>query len=84
MKITADQVAKVVPQRIFSLAVHPTESKILAFVGDKWGRLGLWDVVSISAKELIFLDINSTLFSQFSQNGREEIIHIYQVPAFHK
>ena len=46
MKITAEQVAKVVPQRIFSVAVHPTESKILALVGDKWGRLGLWDVVS--------------------------------------
>ena len=46
MKITAEQVAKVVPQRIFSIAVHPTEGKVLAFAGDKWGRVGLWDVVS--------------------------------------
>ncbi len=45
MHITADQVAKVVPQRIFSAAVHPSDSKILAFAGDKWGCLGIWDVV---------------------------------------
>ena len=50
MKITAEQVAKVVPQRIFSLAVHPTESKVLAVAGDKWGRIGLWDVVSITTR----------------------------------
>ena len=55
MKITAEQVAKVVPQRIFSLAVHPTETKILAFAGDKWGRLGLWDVVSITVKAAVLL-----------------------------
>ncbi len=33
---------KVVPDRIFSLAVHPTAEKLLVAVGDKWGRLGLW------------------------------------------
>ena len=36
--------AKVVPDRIFSLAVHPTESKVLVAVGGKWGGLGMWDV----------------------------------------
>ena len=63
MKITAEQVAKVVPQRIFSLAVHPTESKVLAFAGDKWGRLGLWDVVSSSAK---IADLLKTLTQHYS------------------
>jgi hypothetical protein len=33
---------KVVPDRIFSLAVHPMAEKLLVAVGDKWGRLGLW------------------------------------------
>ncbi len=37
-------VAKVVPDRIFSLAVHPTESKHLIAAGGKWGGVGLWDV----------------------------------------
>ncbi len=46
MKIRGELVAKVVPQRIFSIAVHPRADKVLACVGDKWGRLGIWDVVS--------------------------------------
>ncbi len=47
MKLTEQRVAKVVPHRIFSVAVHPTESRVLACAGDKWGRLGIWDVVRI-------------------------------------
>ena len=38
-------VAKVVPDRIFSLAVHPGEEKRLVAAGGKWGGLGLWDVL---------------------------------------
>ena len=38
--------AKVVPFRIFSLAIHPTESKLLVAAGDKWGSIGFWDVQS--------------------------------------
>ena len=37
--------AKVVPQRIFSMAIHPSLDKTIVFAGDKWGRLGIWDVV---------------------------------------
>ena len=37
-------VAKVTPTRIFSLAIHPTESKLLVAAGAKWGGVGLWDV----------------------------------------
>ena len=47
MTLRADRVAKVVPDRIFSLAVHPTEDKTLVMAGDKWGKLGFWDVVGI-------------------------------------
>merc|ERR1739838_71812 len=44
LKIRAEQVAKVVPDRIFSLAIHPTDTKLLVAAGGKWGALGFWDV----------------------------------------
>ena len=37
-------VAKVTPERIYSVAAHPSEDKIIACAGDKWGYIGLWDV----------------------------------------
>lgn len=46
MKLTSDQVAKVVPDRVFSVAIHPTRDKVLVAGGGKWGAVGLWDVVS--------------------------------------
>ena len=39
-----ENVAKVVPNRIFSLAVHPSTEKLLVAAGGKWGNVGLWDV----------------------------------------
>ena len=42
--IKDDQVAKVVPERIFSMAVHPTEDKVIVAAGDKTGSIGIWDV----------------------------------------
>ena len=44
LKISDKNFAKVVPFRIFSLAIHPTESKLLVAAGDKWGSIGFWDV----------------------------------------
>ena len=38
--------AKVCKDRLFSVAVHSTTDKVIAMAGDKWGRLGLWDIVS--------------------------------------
>ena len=46
LTISAENFAKVVPFRIFSLAIHPTESKLLVAAGDKWGSIGFWDVQS--------------------------------------
>ena len=46
LTLTEDRVAKVVPQRIFSVAIHPSMDKVITACGDKWGRLGLWFVVS--------------------------------------
>ena len=37
-------VAKVTPDRIYSVAAHPSEDKIIACAGDKLGYVGLWDV----------------------------------------
>ena len=39
-----DCVAKVVPDRIFSINFHPTSHKLLTAAADKSGYLGLWDV----------------------------------------
>jgi len=44
LKIKPELVAKVVPTRIFSLDIHPTESKVLVAAGGKWGSIGFWDV----------------------------------------
>ena len=37
-------VAKVTPDRIYSVAAHPSESKLICCAGDKRGYIGLWDV----------------------------------------
>jgi hypothetical protein len=37
-------VAKVTPDRIYSVATHPSASKLIACAGDKQGYVGLWDV----------------------------------------
>ncbi|ELT91111.1 hypothetical protein CAPTEDRAFT_201356 [Capitella teleta] len=43
MTLKASCVAKVVPSRIFSLAVHPCEEHLLVAAGSKWGELGIWN-----------------------------------------
>lgn len=37
-------VAKVVPEKVYAVAVHPSSSKLLVACGDKRGNLGLWNV----------------------------------------
>jgi len=54
MQMKADSVAKLVPSRIFSVAVHPSPSCVLAAVGDKWGRVALWDVGSKMGQDGVF------------------------------
>lgn len=44
-----DTVAKVVPDRIFSMSIHPTEDKVLLAVGGKWGAVGIWDVNDVDS-----------------------------------
>lgn len=34
---------QVVPDRIMAIEIHPSTSRCIGFVGDKFGRLGMWD-----------------------------------------
>ncbi|XP_041917292.1 WD repeat-containing protein 76 [Alosa sapidissima] len=44
MRINEDRVVKVVKERIFSAAFHPCASSLLMAAGDKWGRVGIWNL----------------------------------------
>ncbi|XP_062274521.1 WD repeat-containing protein 76 [Scomber scombrus] len=44
MRITEDRVAKVVKDCIFSAAFHPCTTSLLMAAGDKWGKVGLWNL----------------------------------------
>ncbi len=44
-------VAKVVPERIYSVSFHPSSHKLIATAGDKKGFVGLWDVDAVSTAE---------------------------------
>jgi WD40 repeat protein len=53
LTLSPERIAKVVPQRIFSMAIHPTGNELLLAVGDKWGNLGLWNVLSDIGSESV-------------------------------
>ncbi|XP_065051402.1 WD repeat-containing protein 76-like isoform X2 [Rhopilema esculentum] len=55
LSIADNHAAKVVPERIFALTVHPMETKLLVFAGDKWGKVGIWDVDSKEGHDGVFL-----------------------------
>nr|XP_054757694.1 WD repeat-containing protein 76-like [Lytechinus pictus] len=55
MKTKPQYVAKVVPERIFSVVVHPSVDKTIVAAGDKWGKIGLWDVNSSKGDDGVFL-----------------------------
>ncbi|XP_054626423.1 WD repeat-containing protein 76 isoform X2 [Dunckerocampus dactyliophorus] len=44
MTISEEKVAKVVKDRIFSAAFHPSSTSLLMAAGDKWGKVGLWSL----------------------------------------
>ncbi|KAK5107284.1 hypothetical protein LTR62_001413 [Meristemomyces frigidus] len=43
---------KITPERIYSLAFHPTSDKALVFAGDKLGNLGLFDASQTTPEEV--------------------------------
>ncbi|XP_040197414.1 WD repeat-containing protein 76 [Rana temporaria] len=60
MKLRAGDVAKVVPGRILSVAIHPSERRTLVAAGDKYGNVGLWNVDDNSdGKEIYVFELHS-------------------------
>ena len=56
MTIREETVARVTPKRIFSIAVHPSNCcSPLVAAGDKWGYVGLWNVVRLSNKRFCYV-----------------------------
>lgn len=67
MKLRAEDVAKVVPGRIFSVAIHPSERRTLVASGDKYGNVGLWNVDDNSdEKEIYMFELHSRGVSRLS------------------
>ena len=55
-ELNVDQdVAKVVPDRIYSVTCHPSNEHLLVAAGDKKGFLGLWNVDSTAENDGVYL-----------------------------
>ena len=46
--LSSDHVHKVVKDRIFSVAVHPSCEQVIVAAGDKWGKIGFWHMVRVA------------------------------------
>ncbi|XP_069480291.1 WD repeat-containing protein 76 isoform X2 [Ambystoma mexicanum] len=55
MTLGEEQVAKVTKNRIFSVAIHPSESRTLVAAGDKWGQVGLWNLDDRSSDDGVYV-----------------------------
>ncbi|KAJ8049440.1 WD repeat-containing protein 76 [Holothuria leucospilota] len=55
LKISERCVAKVVPNRVFSVGFHPSDTRTIVAAGDKWGMLGFWDMDSSEGDDGVFL-----------------------------
>ncbi|XP_068246166.1 WD repeat-containing protein 76-like isoform X2 [Palaemon carinicauda] len=77
MKIKDDLVAKVTPQRTFSIQLHPSEDKTLLLIGAKWGELGVWDVERKDSTDgAYYFNIHSRPINCLTiQNSRPELIY---------
>lgn len=45
-------IKRITPDRVYSLAVHPTTDKDLVFVGDRKGWLGIWNASADAEEQL--------------------------------
>ncbi|GAA5908422.1 hypothetical protein JCM6882_007932 [Rhodosporidiobolus microsporus] len=45
-------IVKVIPERIYSMTVHPDPQRDLVFVGDKTGHLSLWDCTNAGKRTI--------------------------------
>ncbi|PSN55626.1 WD repeat-containing protein 76 [Blattella germanica] len=55
LTLSSENVAKVVPHRVYSMAVHPSNDLLLA-AGDKWGNVGLWNVNGKEGKDIMLFN----------------------------
>ena len=44
LRISENDIGKLTRDRIYSLAFYPDREKLIVFAGDRWGKLGFWDV----------------------------------------
>ena len=66
-------VCKVTPERIYSVATHPSESKLICCAGDKQGYVGLWDVDGAST-------INSGTSTNKDNSGIVSLFRVHSRP----
>ena len=81
MRLTDTRICKVTKHRIFSVAVHPTTSQLLVSAGDKWGGVGIWNIVSV---KYVFFEQTHIFASFFAVNGPSCQFHraiIYKLPV---
>ena len=67
LRLTDTRICKATKHRIFSVAVHPTTSQLLVAAGDKWGGVGLWNLVSVCRviRHLLFVCAMIVVMYQF-------------------
>ena len=70
-------VCKVTPERIYSVATHPSESKLICCAGDKRGYVGLWDVDGVSSNNS---STSSTSEDQKENTGIVSLFHVHSRP----
>jgi len=44
LTLKENNVVRLLPDRIFSLQFHPSTTSLILAAGDKWGRIGIWNV----------------------------------------
>ena len=54
LTINERHVVKAVPDRVFSMAIHPTCEKPLVLAGSKWGHVGIWSPRDMGTDEVCY------------------------------
>jgi WD40 repeat protein len=68
LQAVESDVAKVVPQRITAMVMHPSETRTLVIAGDKQGHVGFWNAD----------EDNSGLIGGKARVGGEDGVYLYQ------
>ena len=71
LSIDEKHVVKAVPHRVYSTAIHPTTPKPVAFVGSKWGHVGMWSPHDMHTDE----DTGTTVFQPHSRPVSGLVFH---------